>query len=183
MRTTELNRAGISKRMGKKKTWKVVEGQPVKAGSNREKMLKLQQKMSKNGTLSATMTNPTVTNMAQVCLASLDISYSIDSRPNKSLLDEEDSSNQIKNTKIVDVKGIELLERKKITAADRFGTNTKDPWYQLDMEAPRYVRNLNPKPDSKKAPDMTAVCAAIYSINETTGKLIGRSLPQLKDNK
>lgn len=181
MKTSELSRTSMSRRMSKKKSWEVVGGQPVRANSNKANMLKLRQKMKKNGTLSATAPDPTTTDLAAACLASLDISYNVDSNPNKSLLDEEDSSNKIKNNKIVDVTGIDLLKRQKITASDRFGESSTDPWYQLDMEAPRYVRNITPQPDSKKVIDMTSVCAAIYSANETATKLVDISLPQLKN--
>ena len=180
IKASELNRSGIKNRLNKKKTWEVVGGQPVKKLDPRANMFRLQQKLSKNGTMSATMTNNTSDNMAAAVLASLDISFSYDYNPKKSLLDEEDSSNQIKNTKIVDVTGIQLLQRQKISGENRFGDSVSNPWYKSDMEAPKYVKNLSPQTNYEKTPNMTKVCAAIYTVNEISTKGLGVSMPQLK---
>jgi hypothetical protein len=180
IKASNLNKAGISKScsIAGNRKWELSAGRVAIVGSSRSKMYKMYDKMQKNKSLSANMTSNDTNSMAQVCLASLNISYKIDRNPKRTLLDEEDSSNQITNTKIVDTNAIDKLERKKTNKSDRFGDDSSDPWYQPDMASADYLKKLTPSSESLQTPDLTSVVGAIYSVNEIMSKK-GLKLNQL----
>jgi hypothetical protein len=135
-------------------------------------------KMKKNNTLSVGMQSSTTNAMATACLSSLDIMVRPEPNANRSLLDEEDSSNVITNLRIVDSESILELDRKLTNNSHkRFGSDASDPWYKPDSEASEYIKKNRTPEQNLQNPDLTALAAAIYSVNEA---LISDGAPSIK---
>ena len=164
VKPNKINSQRIARQASRKNKITVVNGKIVRKNSIDGKILKARSDLKRTGAMKQHSRETTGSEINGDCLLAMGVKVRRNNQTNKSLLSEEESSDKLRNTNIVDVQATKKLKKQKIETTDKF-PDIDDPWNQNDVDRPNYRKTKQEALTNKDKPKRDIILAAVYTVH------------------